>query len=40
MSNISPSIVYANEVSNIQTIQSEIDRIDAKLSQNYLKITC
>lgn len=36
MSNILPSIVYANEVSNIQTIQSELDRIDAKLSQNYL----
>ena len=36
MSNILPSIVYANEVSNIQTIQSEMDRIDAKLSQNYL----
>lgn len=36
MSNILPSIVYANEVSHIQTIQSEIDRIDAKLSQNYL----
>ncbi len=25
MSSILPSIVYANEVSNIQTIQSEID---------------
>lgn len=36
MSSILPSIVYANEVSNIQTIQSEIDWIDAKLSQNYL----
>lgn len=36
MSNILPSIVYANEVSHIQTIQSEMDRIDAKLSQNYL----
>lgn len=34
MSNILPSIVYANEVSNIQTIQLEMDRIDAKLFAN------